>query len=232
MLSRIVLLLAFLTPFGCQCVTQTGKPVTTEFELEPFIGIASDNVDVDFQIGESAMSATGDEVVMPLLEVFVEEQILHVQLPKGVFVAGFNGDIRAAISNPSLSSISATDVSDFAGSVPPGDVLTVSVDDGATANLTGIRVEQVIATVNSGTLTLEGDVASLLSLECERSEAYLQSLIASDVDVNLSEAATAEVHAEFGITGSVTGGSFLLVSGNPLSNDVEVSEDSTMAVEL
>ena len=77
-------------------------------------------------------------------------------------------------------------------------------------------------------LTAIGDTPDLRLNATTGSHARLDELVAQDAQVSLNDGSTAELNVVTSVTGTATGGSTVILSGNPVQVNIETSSGATV----
>jgi hypothetical protein len=214
---------------GCSGVVGSGRPATEMRPIEAFRTLRAEN---GFRVvvtkGARSLSVTADDNVVPLVETVVEGEALVLRLRPGTTLSTTRG-LVAALSTDVLEGVTAGGGSQVTGPVSAVATFPIDASGGAQLDLTGVMSSLVTVTASGGSsVTLAGSGTELRATVGGGSKVLSRDLVATKVTLDVSGGAEARVSASSEVTGTASGGSTVVVSGNPPAVTVQTSGGSTV----
>lgn len=180
--------------------------------------------------GDTAVSLSGDENLLALIETEVEDGELVVRLKRGERVRG--GDVRVTLSTPRLAAVEAS-----GGSIVEAQASAQGQFEAEASGGSIVTVKKV----DAGTLEVEASGGSRVTLEGRAEEVKAEVSGGSVVRADEVEMASLRVEASGGarveagpskrLTGDLSGGSLVRLSRSPAQRDVETSGGSKVELD-
>jgi hypothetical protein len=223
------LLLLCLALTACQSVVGNGNVVTSEREVGSFrrISVAS-GIDVVTTTGPRALTIRTDDNLQSLVETVVQNDTLVVRLEPYTFI-GFSR-INVELSNDLFEAVEASGGSNVKMTATPIQKLEINASGGSDVEVTGISSTELDVDVSGGSdVTLTGNASSGVVTAAGSSTLRLTGVPLESLQLDTSGGSTLNARVSSTLTGSVSGGSTVIIVGTP-SNRVDQSGGSQVSL--
>jgi hypothetical protein len=222
-------LLGALLLMGCSVVVGSGDRVTEARTIGAFRTVRAEGAfEVRVRKGERALGVTADDNVISLVETVVEGERLVLRLKQGT-TPSTAMPVTAELATDVLEGVEASGGARVSGPVSAVATFPVVASGGAEVNLTGLQASLVTVEASGGsTATLAGTTTEARLEVGGGATVTTRQLTATKVTVELSGGSEARVSASNEVSGDASGGSTLIVSGNPATVSVSTSGGSTV----
>lgn len=180
--------------------------------------------------GAPAVTLTGDDNLLPLIETVVEGETLHVRL-RSDLVAWNHLELTAQVQGEVLEGVHASGAATVDGDATTTRTAPFPVEASGSSRVTlgALDASEVLVTASgASTVTLEGLAERLTVRASGSSTVDTRALPVDHANVDASGASTLELTARAKVQGSLSGSSRLELGGGA-STDVAASGGSTIA---
>lgn len=228
MTSRLLAVVA-LASTGCIVIQASGPLVFENREVPAFTKVSvSDGVPVDITIGAaSPVRVAADEDLQPRLVTEVRDGTLFVELENSGLFNSSQG-LNVSFSTPHLTQLSLSGGSHVTARGIEEDRLDIDASGGSVLTLERLSLDAFVLDASDGSVVdAEGTTRTIDLQAAGGSPIGLSALPAATAKVDASGGSPIELRVTDRITGSLTGGSILELTGNPVV-DVETSGGSSI----
>ncbi len=204
--------------FGGERVSGNGKVVTEDRQVGAFEDIrVSGGIDVQVKQDPSQrVSISTDENLMPLLEVYVSDNILHIREKKGYNLDPSN-ELIVYINAPSFNEIEISGSGNLTSSnrISINNPLEISISGSANIDMEVDAPSINTEVSGSGTVKLRGSAKDTKISLSGSGDIRCYELASENVELDVSGSADAEVSASTSLDVSVSGAGSVNYRGNP-----------------
>ncbi|MEN2488807.1 head GIN domain-containing protein [Flavobacterium sp. B11] len=236
-MKKSILLLA-LTAFFTNSVVNAqnkvqgnGKVVTETRTTGDYDGIKiAGSFDVDLVSGkEGKITLKGEENLLAVIKVEVEDNSLKVYVEKGTQIRTSNGKIQVTVPFDKISELSLAGSGDIQSKdVIKNDNLAVKLSGSGNFNLPVDTNNLELHVSGSGNIHLKGTADKLTTKLSGSGDIDASSLKSKIVEANVSGSGNSKVNCAESITARVAGSGNIKYIGNPEKRDVKVSGSGTI----
>lgn len=181
-----------------------------------------------------------DEAILDDLKIVIEDDTLHAGFDQSLLDFIFDGGLLGAvmrsdrnvtiyISAPPLAGVDASSGARVHFTSATASLLEADASSGASIEIDALDVGALELDASSGArITLSGTCGTASLDFSSGSSIRAQGVACSDVSVDGSSGASAEIETSGGVTGSLSSGARLLVSGNPQAISVTSSSGGNL----
>jgi hypothetical protein len=223
----------------------SGNLETEEYAFTNFTEVeTSDAFDLEIEQSSSySINVTADDNVMDYVQVSQDGQTLRIglrtglrigsvtlRIGPGIFPLPWSVTLRASVTMPQLSGLTATGASHVtvSGFSSTDDLdITVSGASKVTGNITAGNVEFRMS--GASTIQLEGSANDIDANVSGASHFNLDDFTVNNADVNMSGASAGTVNLNGKLDANLSGASRLWYIGEPTSTDINTSGGSTVS---
>jgi hypothetical protein len=217
-----------------EVIEGNGELVTREVETDAFSAIRISRglcaVVTEGELGPVELH--GDSNLVERLEVSVDEdgELAVAPFDEEEVLIPSDGCIEVLVSTPTLTSAVASAGSSIVADALVGDELNLEASGGGTLAVSGIDGDALSVTLSGGSqATLSGAVETLRVEASGGSTGSFLELTARGVDVDISGGSHVELVAEEALLGEASGGSTIVVEGDPSVESVDTSGGSSVS---
>jgi hypothetical protein len=237
-MKRISVLIAALAVVsfaacGFEIIEGDGNIVDVEVDVEAFTGIHVTR-GLCARVTEAGLAPVrlrGDANLLGRLEVSVDDdgELRIKPIDEDEMLQPSDGCIEVHASTPTLTLAHASAGSEIAADSMSGEELEIEASGGSEVNVGDITGDTLRVDLSGGSeALLRGAVEILLVNASGGSTGNLSLLLARAVDVDLSGGSHVELVAEEVLTGEASGGSTVVVEGDPSQETVDTSGGSSV----
>ncbi|GMU62143.1 MAG: hypothetical protein AMXMBFR34_39060 [Myxococcaceae bacterium] len=176
-------------------------------------------------VGQPSVTVRTDDNLQGFIDTFVTGAVLVVQYQPGAWLWATVSEV--IITNPAYEGIEASGGSHVAATVAPMTSIHLGASGGSDVNAAGIAGEDVrIEASGDSDVTAVGSANALFLDASGDSDVFATQLPVRTAAVEVSGDSDAEVAVSDSISGSVSGGSDLIVVGRPASSRLSVTGGS------
>jgi len=208
-----------------------GKVVTETRTTGDYDGIKiAGSFDVDLVSGkEGKITLKGEENLLAVIKVEVEDNSLKVYVEKGTQIRTSNGKIQVTVPFDKISELSLSGSGDIQSKdVIKNDNLAVKLSGSGNFNLPVDTNNLELHVSGSGNINLKGTADKLTTKLSGSGDIDASNLKSKVVEANVSGSGNSKVTCAESITARVAGSGNIKYIGNPEKRDVKVSGSGTI----
>jgi hypothetical protein len=197
-------------------------------DVPDFQGVAvSHGIRAEVKRGPKSVRLEGDAKQLARVKLAVEEGVLKTQVERSGFFNSSADGVRLIITNPQLTSVSASGGSHVEAEASPATEFTAAASGGSEIRVTSLESSSLeVAASGGATVTLAGRADSVQAAASGGSVVEARDVRAQTLQVNASGGSRFEAHSANKVTGNLSGGSTVRLQEKPGSVEVNTSGGS------
>lgn len=231
-MNKLLVSIALLSLTACYGGVGSGKVVSEERSIGSFRKVSvGSGLTLKATTGERKLTITTDDNVLPIVQTFVANDTLFVQLPPNT-IPPLATIFSADLSNDLFEGIDASGGCDVNMVATGTSRFPIAASGGSDVFIDGLSTGEVTMDASGGsTITLTGAAQSAEASASGGSELKLRAFSLDSLRVDASGGSTVTARVSSSLTGSASGGSTVSVIGTP-TNRVDTSGGSQVHVNV
>jgi hypothetical protein len=171
----------------------------------------------------SSLVLTGDENLLPLLDIFVSGNRLEVNVQPFVVLEP-TLPLKMTLTLPRLAGLAASGAATISAEAAPGDRFSAESSGGASITVHGLAAASTTVDVSGGAVVALTGSSTTLSVDASGgAQVLMRTVEAADATITASGDAAVEVDVSRSLAASLSGASQLRVWGQPGTRRVDRS---------
>ncbi|MBL8911371.1 MAG: DUF2807 domain-containing protein [Archangium sp.] len=233
-MNKLLIIVASLSLCFSACLggVGSGKVVTEERSIGSFRKVSvGSGLHLEATAGARKLTLTTDDNVMPIVQTFVANDTLFIQLPPSS-IPPLATVFTAELSNDVFEGIDASGGCDVRLVATGTAKFPISASGGSDVFVDGLSASEVTMDASGGsTITIAGASQTAEASASGGSELKLRAFPVETMRVDASGGSTVTARVSSSLTGSASGGSTVSVIGTP-TNRVDTSGGSRVNVNV